>query len=98
VDYGNRKQKILAGIKKTMVRFDLIPKTMAGKKIFKRMVFGKLVPLPPELGEDMGSPSHPRPIPCDRKDTTHKVIFALAWKENVKPGILEERIRQMKKG
>ena len=80
VDYGNWKQKILSGIKKTMVRFDLMPKTMAGKKIFKRLVFGKLVPLPPELRGDTAPPPHPRPIPCDRKDTTHKVLFALAWK------------------
>ncbi len=86
VDYGNRKQKILSEIKKTMVRFDLMPKTMAGKRIFKRLVFGKLVPLPPELGEDMGSPQHPRPIACDRKDTTHKVIFALARKGELRPG------------
>jgi hypothetical protein len=63
-----------------MVRFDLMPKTMAGKKIFKRLVFGKLVPLPPELGEDLGSPQPPKPIACDRKDTTHKVILALARK------------------
>jgi SAM-dependent methyltransferase len=80
VDYGNRKQKFLSGIKRTMVRFDLMPKTMAGKKIFKRLVFGKLVPLPPELGEDLGSPQPPKPIACDRKDTTHKVILALARK------------------
>lgn len=80
VDYRKRKQKILSGIKKTMVRFDLMPKTMAGKKIFKRIVFGKLVPLPAELGEDIEFSQHPRPIPCDQKDTTHKVIFALARK------------------
>ena len=80
VDYGNRKQKILAGIKKTMVRFDLMPKTMAGKRIFKRLVFGKLVPLPPELTEDMGPPPNPNPISCERKDTIHRVLFALARK------------------
>jgi SAM-dependent methyltransferase len=80
VDYGSRRQKILSGIKKTMVHFDLMPKTMAGKKIFKRLVFGKLVPLPPELKEDMAPPPHPQRIPCDRKDTTHKVLFALARK------------------
>jgi ubiquinone/menaquinone biosynthesis C-methylase UbiE len=34
VDYSNHKQKILSAVKKTMVRFDLMPKTMAGKKIF----------------------------------------------------------------
>jgi SAM-dependent methyltransferase len=80
VDYGNRKQKILSEVKKTMVRFDLMPKTMTGKKIFRRLVFGKLVPLPSELTEDMGFPSNPYPISSERKDTVHKVIFALAQK------------------
>jgi len=80
VDYGNLKQKILTGIKNTMVRMDLMPKTMAGKKIFKRLVFGKLVALPPELTEEMGPSQHPRPIASNRKDTSHKVIFALARK------------------
>jgi SAM-dependent methyltransferase len=80
VNYGNRKQKILSEVKKKMVRFDLMPKTMAGKKIFKRLVFGKLVALPPELTEDMGLPPNPYPISSERKDTLHKVIFALAQK------------------
>ena len=80
VDYGNRKQKILSGIKKTMVRFDLMPKTMVAKKIFKRLIFGKLVPLPEEILEDMGLPTGPTPIPSEKKDAVHKVIFALARK------------------
>lgn len=80
VDYTNWKQKILSRIKKTTVRFDLMPKTMTGKKIFKRLVFGKLVPLPPELTEVMGPHPFPNPISCERKDMVHKVIFALAQK------------------
>jgi len=80
VDYTDWKQKILSGIKKTTVRFDLMPKTMVGKKVFKRVVFGKLVPLPPELTEDMGPAPNPHPISSEQKDTFHKVIFALARK------------------
>ncbi len=82
VNYGNWKQKILSAIKKKMVRFDLMPKTMAGKKLFKRLIFGKLVPLPAELREDLGAPQSLIPILCDRADTTHKVVFVLARKES----------------
>ncbi len=82
VDYYSRKQRFLSWVKKTMVRLDLMPKTMAGKKIFKRLVFGKLVPLPPELTEEMGAPQNPTPISLHPKDTSHKVLFAAARKVN----------------
>lgn len=43
------KSKIISFIKKTAVTFNLMPKTMAGKKFLKRFVFGKLVPMPYEI-------------------------------------------------
>ncbi len=80
VDYHSPKQRVLSWVKKSMVRLDLMPKTMAGKKIFKRLLFGKLVPLPPEITEDMGAPQNPTPISLHEKDTSHKVLFAVAKK------------------
>lgn len=80
VDYHSRKQRVLSWIKRTMVRLNAMPKTMAGKKIFKRLVFGKLVPLPPELTDGMGLPQDPTPISLHEKDTSHKVLFAVATK------------------
>ena len=80
VDYGNPKQRFLAFIKRTMVRLDLMPKTMAGKKLFKRLVFGKLIPLPAELTE---GPACQLPCSIDSTSTnlSHKVIFAVAHKK-----------------
>lgn len=78
VDYDHWKQRALSWIKKTIIRLDLMPKTMAGKKVFKRLIFGQLVPLPAELTDDMGAPQIPNRIPVDRKDTVHKVLFAVA--------------------
>jgi hypothetical protein len=64
-----------------MVKFDLIPKTMSGKKILKRLVFGKLVPLPAELTDEMDYCQLPCAIDNSSVDLDHKVIFAVASRE-----------------
>lgn len=43
--------RIVRGIRKLAVRFQLIPNTMKGKEWLKRMFFGQLTPLPAELPE-----------------------------------------------
>jgi len=43
------KEKIIAIIRKIAVTLHLIPKTMKGKEFLKRIFFGKLIPLPPEI-------------------------------------------------
>lgn len=45
-------QKLIRLIKYFAVRLNLIPKTMAGKKIFKKLVYGKLVEMPSQLTSD----------------------------------------------
>lgn len=73
------KDKLVSIIKKTTVKLHLIPKTMKGKEKFKRLFFGKLVPLPPEITDDMGIKySSPVSIPHDNPITRYKVLFALA--------------------
>ena len=80
VDYDNPKQRLLSFAKQTMVRFDLMPKAMAGKKLFKRLVFGNLVPLPAELAEDSGVCTLPCEVDGGTADKKHKVIFVVAEK------------------
>jgi len=78
IDYSSFKQRLLSFVKKTMVRFNLIPKTMSGKKLFKRIVFGKLVPLPAELTDEVDYCQLPCGIETNSVDSEHKVIFAVA--------------------
>jgi SAM-dependent methyltransferase len=80
VDYDNPKQRVLSFVKKTMVRLDLMPKTMAGKKLFRRIVFGKLVQMPSELVQRKGVYQLPCSIDPSQPDSCHKVIFAVARK------------------
>ncbi|MFQ5444701.1 MAG: class I SAM-dependent methyltransferase, partial [Nitrospinales bacterium] len=56
-------QKLVRLVKALAVRFDLIPKTMAGKKLLKRLVFGSLVPMPTEIDESTGAYVEPAPLP-----------------------------------
>lgn len=72
------KQKILRPIKKIVVQFNLMPKTMTGKKLLKRLVFGQMVQMPAELTADMCEYVAPTPIANDQKDMGHKVIYCAA--------------------
>jgi len=40
------KQKIISNIRKTAVALHLIPKTMKGKELLKKIFYGKLIPFP----------------------------------------------------
>ncbi|MFH1931666.1 MAG: class I SAM-dependent methyltransferase [Pseudomonadota bacterium] len=50
VDTVSLRQRILRPIKKIVVNLKLMPKSMAGKKFIKRLVFGDLVKMPAEIG------------------------------------------------
>ena len=81
VDYSNPVNRTLSVAKKTLVHLDLMPKTMRGKKLFKRIVFGKLVGLPAELSAEGWKGTLPKPIDPHKPDRKHKVIFAVGIKE-----------------
>ena len=72
------RQKILRPAKKMAVKFGLIPKTMHGKKLLKRLVFGGLVKMPAEISEEMAAYQEPTPIDLLRPDRVHKVIYCAA--------------------
>ena len=72
------KQKILRPIKKFVVNFGLMPKTMAGKKLLKRLVFGSLVSMPPEISSDMVDYAPPTNIASGVPDQIHKVLYCVA--------------------
>jgi SAM-dependent methyltransferase len=81
VNYSSVKQKFLSSVKKTMVRYNLMPKTMSGKKLFKRIVFGKLISLPAEITDEVNYCQLPSEIDVNKIDSEHKVIFAIATRD-----------------
>lgn len=78
------RQIILRPVKKAVVSLGLMPKSMAGKKIFKRLVFGNLIAMPAEIDDGTTQYVEPSPIPADKPDTKHKVIYCTATLDSVK--------------
>ncbi|MDD2737012.1 MAG: class I SAM-dependent methyltransferase [Desulfuromonadaceae bacterium] len=81
VDSLSVKQKILRPIKKFVVNSGLMPKTMAGKKLLKRLVFGSLVPMPAEIITGMVNYDPPTKLVAGKHDHLHKVIYCVAMNQ-----------------
>jgi len=80
IEATSLRQRVLRPIKKIVVNLNLMPKSMAGKKILKRLVFGGLVKMPAEITSGMSTYIPPTPIPNNKPDTHHKVIYCEATK------------------
>ncbi len=73
------KQKVLRPIKRTVVALNLMPKSMAGKKLLKRLVFGNMRPFPAEITSAMLPVATSLvPIEAGGPDGRHKVILCEA--------------------
>lgn len=72
------KDRLVSIIKRTAIALGLIPKTMKGKELLKRIFFGRLTPLPPEVEEGMGGYSAPTPISAQDPCVDYKTIYAVA--------------------
>ncbi len=82
VESVSLKQKVLRPVKKFAVDYNLIPDTMAAKKILKRFVFGKLYDLPTEVSMGESHFGHLRLISPNLPDESHKVLYLEATKED----------------
>ena len=74
---NSARDKITALIKRIAVALHLMPRTMRGKELFKRIFFGKLIPLPNEIKTGMCEYAPAVPISCDSLNPQFKVIYAL---------------------
>jgi len=75
---GGIKNKIISSIKKTAILLKLIPKTMKGKEIYKRIFFGKLLTLPSEIENGEIEYFLSVPISSDQPNNQFKVLFSEA--------------------
>jgi len=78
IDEVSFRQRFLRPVKKLAVHSGLIPKTANGKKFLKKLVFGKLVPMPAEIEEGMMPYEPPVQLPLGCPDRRHKVIYCAA--------------------
>jgi len=74
------KNKIISCIKRIAVALNIIPKTMKGKEVLKRIFYGKLIAMPPELSDGMAEYTHPISIPYDSPNFGYKVLYVVGYK------------------
>ena len=75
---SRRRDHILRLAKRIAVKLRLIPKSMQGKRWLKRLVFGKLVTMPAELGAKSGCYEAPSLISARAPDIEHEVLYCAA--------------------
>ncbi len=76
------KQRLLRPVKAAVVKLNLMPKTMAGKRFLKRLVFGPPILMPAEITENMVEMEEPAKLGKDQPDRIHKVIYCKATLTN----------------
>lgn len=76
------RQRILRPIKSMASRLGLIPKTMGGKELLKKLFFGTMVDMPASILDTEVGYVEPTPIPESGPDTRHKVIYCAARLSN----------------
>jgi len=80
-DKGSLKSKIVSVIKRTAVKFGLMPKTMKGKVLLKRMFLGELKKYPEILERKMCEYEEPIALDSHKKDYIHTAIYAICKKQ-----------------
>lgn len=78
VSFNSVTARITSTIRRAAVAFKLMPKTMVGKELLKRIFFGRLVSLPDEIREGMCEYIQPMPISSNSPNHDYKVLYARA--------------------
>lgn len=71
------RDRLVSTARRIAVGLHLIPPTMKGKERLKRLIFGRLSPLPHELDDGMAPPSPLVPLGTDAPASTFKVLYAV---------------------
>jgi ubiquinone/menaquinone biosynthesis C-methylase UbiE len=74
------KQRALRPVKRAVVGLGLMPRTMSGKRLLKRLVFGSPLAMPAELAAAADGPAPPQRLSGERPDREHKVLYLAAQK------------------
>lgn len=72
------RQRVLRPVKSMAARLGLIPKTMGGKELLKKLFFGTMVDMPASIVETPVPYVEPTEIAGDRADRRFKVIYCAA--------------------
>jgi ubiquinone/menaquinone biosynthesis C-methylase UbiE len=73
---------IVSFIKRTAIALHIMPRTMKGKEFFKRVFFGKLLRLPPEVQDGMAQYCSLQSLTQGGAKSSYKVVFAIGYMGN----------------
>lgn len=75
---GSIKQRAISLIRRMAIRLDIVPRSLKGRAWLKRVFYGRLIRLGPEVEDDMAE-LHPLvPIDGNVRNTQYKVLYAVA--------------------
>lgn len=75
MDRPSARSRAFSPIKKLAVRLNLIPDSMQARLFLKRVVFGKLEAMPPDISSRPAPGRDPVPIASDKPDSVHQVVL-----------------------
>ncbi len=77
VTHEGGRDRFVSGVKRTAVRLGLMPKTMRGKRLLKRLFLGQLVDFPAEMREGLAAYREPVALAPRQPANGFKVIYAV---------------------
>ena len=77
INAATLRDRLLLAVRRFAVTLHLIPTTMKGKELFKKLVYGKLSSLPSELQEGIAEPSALVPLVTYVPTSAFKVLYAI---------------------
>jgi 2-polyprenyl-3-methyl-5-hydroxy-6-metoxy-1,4-benzoquinol methylase len=75
------RDHVVSWIKRLAVALHVIPSTMKGKQVLKRVFLGRLVPVPSTLTDGLAPYCRPVPVRGDHCLSDHKILFAVARRD-----------------
>jgi SAM-dependent methyltransferase len=71
------RHRVMRPLKAAASRFGLVPKTMRGKQVLRRILYGRLPEMPADLGLVDLPHTPPDPIVAGVPDTEHRFLYAM---------------------
>jgi SAM-dependent methyltransferase len=73
---ASARSLLVSFVRRTALTLGLVPATLHGRELLKRVFYGPLTALGPEIGEADTDLPRPEPIPVQTAVTNYKVLFA----------------------
>ena len=73
------RDRSISAIKRMAVALNLMPKTMKGKELLKRVFFGELQTIPYEISDGLAEYRELYPISCEAGDSDYKILYAVGY-------------------